>query len=121
MNRRSFISLLAGGIAAGAAVRTFPFRVYSFPSDIVIAPVLDTPVPLLVDQLNEIYLQVPHWPARGPHPHPIPTVPSHGAEAWMGPRPRRAQRAGHTGKQGTTPSQSTPCVVFHQILLRVLS
>lgn len=43
MNRRSFISLLAGGIAAGAAVRTFPFRVYSFPSDIVPAPLKWTP------------------------------------------------------------------------------
>lgn len=29
--------MLAGGVAVGAAVRTFPFRVYSFPTDIRIA------------------------------------------------------------------------------------
>lgn len=32
MNRRKFISTLVGGIAASAAVRTWPFRVFSFPS-----------------------------------------------------------------------------------------
>ena len=32
MNRRSF---LIGGIAASAAVRAWPFRVYSFPSQII--------------------------------------------------------------------------------------
>lgn len=35
MNRRGFIGFLAGGIAAEAVVRTFPFRVFSFPSEIV--------------------------------------------------------------------------------------
>jgi len=34
MERRSFLSSLIGGVAATAALRTFPFRVYSFPSDI---------------------------------------------------------------------------------------
>lgn len=34
MNRRGFLGLLAGGLAAGAAVRTWPFRVYSFPTDL---------------------------------------------------------------------------------------
>jgi hypothetical protein len=34
VNRRSFLNLTVGGIAAAAAVRTWPFRVYSFPSDI---------------------------------------------------------------------------------------
>jgi hypothetical protein len=33
MNRRGFIGTLIGGIAASAAVRTWPFRVYSFPSN----------------------------------------------------------------------------------------
>jgi hypothetical protein len=35
MNRRSFLGLLAGGLAASAAVRSFPFRVFSFPKEIV--------------------------------------------------------------------------------------
>lgn len=30
MNRREFLCGLVGGIATGAAVRTWPFRVYSF-------------------------------------------------------------------------------------------
>jgi hypothetical protein len=34
MNRRSFLGTLVGGVAASAAVRTWPFRVYSFPSEI---------------------------------------------------------------------------------------
>src|SRR5580693_4934949 len=32
MDRRSFLSTLVGGIAVGAAQRTFPFRVFSFPA-----------------------------------------------------------------------------------------
>jgi hypothetical protein len=35
MDRRNFIGTLVGGLAATAAVRTWPFRVYSFPSDII--------------------------------------------------------------------------------------
>ena len=34
MDRRAFIGSLVGGVATGAAVRTWPFRVYSFPSDV---------------------------------------------------------------------------------------
>ena len=37
MNRRGFLQTLIGGIAATAAARTWPFRVYSFPSEIKIA------------------------------------------------------------------------------------
>jgi len=33
MNRRNFLRSLVGGVAVGAAVRTWPFRVYSFPSE----------------------------------------------------------------------------------------
>ena len=40
MNRRGFLSTLVGGVAATAAVREFPFRVYSFPSAIVIPELL---------------------------------------------------------------------------------
>lgn len=35
MNRRSFLGSLIGGVAASAAVRTWPFRVFSFPAEIV--------------------------------------------------------------------------------------
>lgn len=38
MNRRNFIRTLIGGVVAGAAVRTWPFRIYSFPSEIVRRP-----------------------------------------------------------------------------------
>lgn len=34
MERRKFLSTLIGGVAATAAVRTFPFRVFSFPKEI---------------------------------------------------------------------------------------
>jgi hypothetical protein len=33
MNRRSFLGLTFGGVAATAAVRTWPFRVFSFPTE----------------------------------------------------------------------------------------
>lgn len=32
MNRRAFFGRMAGGIAVGAAVRTWPYRVFSFPT-----------------------------------------------------------------------------------------
>lgn len=35
MNRRNFLQTLVGGVAAAAAVRTFPFRVFSFPKEVV--------------------------------------------------------------------------------------
>lgn len=38
MNRRSFFKSMVGGIATAAAVRAFPFRVFSFPSEVKIAP-----------------------------------------------------------------------------------
>jgi hypothetical protein len=34
ISRRGFIGTLIGGVVAGAAVRTWPFRVYSFPSQV---------------------------------------------------------------------------------------
>jgi hypothetical protein len=34
MNRRNFLGTLIGGVAAAAAVRTWPFRVYSFPTEL---------------------------------------------------------------------------------------
>jgi len=41
MNRRKFLNSLVGGIAASAAVRTFPFRVFSFPSEVKMYPYFD--------------------------------------------------------------------------------
>ncbi len=38
MNRRNFLSLAALAIAGKAAERVFPFRVYSIPKEIVVAP-----------------------------------------------------------------------------------
>jgi hypothetical protein len=35
MNRRGFISSLVGGVAATAAVRSWPFRVFSFPAQVI--------------------------------------------------------------------------------------
>ena len=37
LSRRGFIGSLVGGLAATATVRTWPFRVFSFPSDIVVS------------------------------------------------------------------------------------
>ena len=34
MDRRNFLRSMVGGVAAAAAVRTFPFRVFSFPNRI---------------------------------------------------------------------------------------
>lgn len=36
IDRRKFLGQLIGGVAATAAVRTFPFRVYSFPREIIV-------------------------------------------------------------------------------------
>lgn len=36
MDRRNFLRTLVGGVAGAAAARAWPFRVYSFPSKIVI-------------------------------------------------------------------------------------
>lgn len=36
MDRRNFFRSMIGGVAAAAAVRTWPFRVYSFPTEIQI-------------------------------------------------------------------------------------
>lgn len=38
MNRRGFLGSLIGGVATTAAVRTWPFRVYSFPAQVETAP-----------------------------------------------------------------------------------
>lgn len=57
MNRRGFLTTLIGGVAATAAVRTWPFRVYSFPAEIERAPWLDTLTAKELDQLNRLTLK----------------------------------------------------------------
>jgi hypothetical protein len=49
MERRGFLKLLVGGVAAAAAVQTWPFRVYSFPSEVTL--VEDS---VVLAQLNEM-------------------------------------------------------------------
>jgi len=53
LSRRGFLSMLVGGVAATAAVRTFPFHVFSFPSEVKIAP-----AGLTAETLNEEYNKV---------------------------------------------------------------
>src|SRR6266850_1927240 len=48
MDRRSFFHSMIGGVATAAAVRTWPFRVYSFPSDLRL---------LSIDELKRIYVE----------------------------------------------------------------
>jgi hypothetical protein len=50
MDRRKFLGSLIGGIAATAAVRTWPFRVYSFPSDITVTE--SEAVPYLIGEIR---------------------------------------------------------------------
>ena len=48
MNRRGFLQSLVGGIATATAVRTWPFRVYSFPTE---------PQIFTVDEFRNFYVQ----------------------------------------------------------------
>src|SRR5436309_9615324 len=48
MNRREFLSTLVGGVSVSAAVRTWPFRVFSFPTELRI---------LSLDELRSIYIE----------------------------------------------------------------
>lgn len=66
MDRRAFLTSLVGGVAATAAVRSFPFRVYSFPEEIVI------PKPKCVryfagrpDNNSEIFVAIYRTPVNG--------------------------------------------------------
>lgn len=44
MDRRSFFRSMIGGVAATAAVRTWPFRVFSFPNELAM------PLPLFAEK-----------------------------------------------------------------------
>jgi hypothetical protein len=59
MDRRSFLGTMVGGMAVGAAVRTFPFRVYSFPSAIKIASPSEFPAWMYVADNFLLDLPIP--------------------------------------------------------------
>lgn len=64
MNRRNFLGLLAGGLAAGAAVRSFPFRVFSFPKEIIVPRVGDialTDIPPYILGAPRSLHGIPYW------------------------------------------------------------
>jgi hypothetical protein len=48
MDRRKFLSTLVGGVASGAAVRTFPFRVFSFPKEISLVSGICDPIEVAI-------------------------------------------------------------------------
>jgi len=56
MDRRGFLKTLIGGVAATAAVRTFPFRVFSFPSEIA-SPLLFPPLAWGLDEFIAEYIR----------------------------------------------------------------
>lgn len=70
MNRRNFLHTLLDGVSASATVRTWPFRVYSFPSQFAfptrspeeaqrVYEVLRKAIPI---QMNEAYPEIiKHW------------------------------------------------------------
>ena len=51
MNRRGFLGMIIGGLATAAAMRTFPFRVFSFPTEII------APSRLSVYQITNLSLE----------------------------------------------------------------
>ena len=59
MNRRNFLGLMVGGVAAAAAVRTFPFRVFSFPKQVElygaadVSSLINLTLERVSDQINE--------------------------------------------------------------------
>jgi hypothetical protein len=54
LDRRSFLGSMVGGVAVAAAVRTWPFRVYSFPTDIVLTgPIQWAPVATLDELIRQ--------------------------------------------------------------------
>ena len=68
MKRRNFLSaLLVGGISVKAAVRTWPFRVFSFPSKIVIPAfpskmLIPCNIPMTKEQGQEFVARVLWFP-----------------------------------------------------------
>jgi hypothetical protein len=61
MNRRAFLGVMIGGIAAGAAVRTWPFRVFSFPTEIQIAE-----PDFIVQPLYDFFMVASNMPRSSP-------------------------------------------------------
>jgi len=84
MNRRSFLGTLVGGVATVAAVRTWPFRVYSFPSAPVLADFATEPLKVkhvigfnaayelwMLDPGQKVYDTVGNLIIRNEHAQPI--------------------------------------------------
>lgn len=66
-DRRAFLRSMVGGIAVAAASRTWPFRVYSFPTNISIASEISALYKLEViyyDKDAMANLKEPQWSAR---------------------------------------------------------
>lgn len=62
MERRNFLKLIVGGVAAGAAVRTWPFRVFSFPTEpklIIPTYGADGGLPISLNRMD--YLVMEEW------------------------------------------------------------
>lgn len=57
MDRRGFLGTLIGGLAGSVAVRQWPFRVYSFPAEPVLAPLPALADSLFVDTPLMVYYQ----------------------------------------------------------------
>lgn len=60
MNRRSFFNKIVGGVAATAAARTWPFRVFSFPTQIV-QPEIIQPVAVKFNNLLRVECSNNRW------------------------------------------------------------
>ncbi|MGB7147515.1 MAG: hypothetical protein WBD45_00060 [Terriglobales bacterium] len=72
MNRRNFLGLMVGGVAAAAAVRTFPFRVFSFPKQVElygtsmaadVSSLINLTLERVSDQINDDFI---HLRSEGP-------------------------------------------------------
>jgi hypothetical protein len=62
-NRRNFLGMMVGGVAAAAAVRTFPFRVFSFPKEVQIPKVDSRTVFCVMNPVNlDVRGYLPHLP-----------------------------------------------------------
>jgi hypothetical protein len=55
MDRRGFLGSLVGGLAVTAAVREWPFRVFSFPTDIQIAQPEVEVIPAVLGEWHQYY------------------------------------------------------------------
>lgn len=55
MNRRNFLRAMVGGVAVAAAERTFPFRVFFFPKEVVNTSFIWLQLEAFANQLPELF------------------------------------------------------------------